>query len=64
MIPRADIVGIDIEDDLEEIVEQIRTAQHTRMPVTKETSAILSVSFICEILAGFFRTKRSIKPKC
>lgn len=35
MIPRADIVGIDIEDDLEEIVDQIRSAQHTRMPVYK-----------------------------
>ncbi len=36
MVPRADIVGIDIDDDLEDIINQIRSAQHTRMPVFKE----------------------------
>jgi Mg2+/Co2+ transporter CorB len=36
MVPRTDIVGIDIDDDLDEIVSQIRSAQHTRMPVFKE----------------------------
>ncbi|MCZ6501043.1 MAG: HlyC/CorC family transporter [Gammaproteobacteria bacterium] len=36
MVPRSEIVGIDIEDDLDEIINQIRSAQHTRMPVFKE----------------------------
>jgi Mg2+/Co2+ transporter CorB len=35
MIPRADVIGIDLEDEPEDIVEQIRTAQHTRLPVYK-----------------------------
>ncbi len=36
MVPRTDIVGIDIEDDMDEIVSQIRSVQHTRLPVFKE----------------------------
>ena len=36
MVPRHEIVGIDIEDDLDDIINQIRSAQHTRMPVFKE----------------------------
>ena len=36
MVPRTEIVGLDIEDDLSEIVSQIRSAQHTRIPVFKE----------------------------
>lgn len=35
MVPRADINGIDIEDDLEDILDQLRSAQHTRLPVYK-----------------------------
>jgi Mg2+/Co2+ transporter CorB len=33
MVPRTEIIGIDIEDDLDEIIMQIRGAQHTRLPV-------------------------------
>jgi len=36
MVPRAEIFGIDIEDDLDDIINQIRSAQHTRLPVYKE----------------------------
>ena len=36
MVPRHEIVGIDIEDDLDDIVNQICSAQHTRMPVFRE----------------------------
>lgn len=36
MVPRTEIVGIDIEDDMDEIVSQIRSVQHTRLPVFKE----------------------------
>ncbi|GAA3976259.1 HlyC/CorC family transporter [Allohahella marinimesophila] len=35
MVPRSDINGIDLEDDLDEIVEQLKTSQHTRLPVYK-----------------------------
>lgn len=36
MVPRTEIIGINIEDDMEDIVNQIRSVQHTRLPVFKE----------------------------
>ena len=33
MIPRNEVVGIDLEDDLEQIVAQLRSTAHTRLPV-------------------------------
>jgi len=33
MIPRNEVVGIDIEDSIEEIIDQICQSRHTRMPV-------------------------------
>lgn len=35
MIPRNEIVGINIEESIEKILEQLRTAQHTRLPIFK-----------------------------
>ena len=35
MIPRNDMVGIDLDDDIDEILEILRTSQHTRLPVYK-----------------------------
>jgi Mg2+/Co2+ transporter CorB len=33
MVPRVDIVGIDAQDEWDEILEQLRQCQHTRLPV-------------------------------
>lgn len=33
MVPRGEVVGIDIEDDIENISKQLRSTQHTRLPV-------------------------------
>jgi Mg2+/Co2+ transporter CorB len=33
MVPRTEIVGIDIEDDWDDVIEQLRQSQHTRVPV-------------------------------
>lgn len=33
MIPRAEITGIDLEDDLDEIYEMLNNCRHTRLPV-------------------------------
>ncbi len=33
MVPRNEVYGIDIEDDIKEIIHQLRDCQHTRMPV-------------------------------
>ena len=35
MVPRNEVAGIDIEDDIEDIIEDLRTSQHTRLPVYK-----------------------------
>ncbi len=36
MIPRNELIGIDLEDDWEEIVDQVTNSQHTRLPVYRE----------------------------
>ncbi|GJM12617.1 MAG: hemolysin [Pseudohongiella sp.] len=36
LVPRNDIIGIDIEDDVNEILSIIASSQHTRMPVYKK----------------------------
>lgn len=33
MIPRSEVVGINLDDDLAQIAEQLRTSTHTRLPV-------------------------------
>ncbi len=35
MVPRHEVAGIDLDNDLETILAQIRTSQHTRLPVFK-----------------------------
>lgn len=35
MVPRHDVIGLDIEDDMHDLLEQISSAQHTRIPVFK-----------------------------
>ncbi len=35
MVPRNEVVGIDLEDELDTILRQIRSSQHTRLPVFK-----------------------------
>ena len=37
MVPRNDIVGIDLTDDWDEIVAQLASTQHTRLPVFQES---------------------------
>ncbi|MDP6375533.1 MAG: HlyC/CorC family transporter [Pseudomonadales bacterium] len=36
MVPRSEIIGIDIEDDMEDILAIMASSQHTRLPVYKE----------------------------
>lgn len=37
MVPKNEIIGVDIEDDLMDILEQISSAHHTRIPVYKQS---------------------------
>jgi len=33
MVPRNEVIGIDLDDPLSDIIQQLRTTQHTRLPV-------------------------------
>ena len=37
MVPKSDIVGIDIEQPWSELLEQLETAQHTRLPLYRDS---------------------------
>ena len=44
MIPRNEIIGIDVEDDIDEILDSIATSQHTRLPVyNKDIDNIIGI---------------------
>ena len=55
MIPRSEIYGIDIEDDIQQIVEQLKAAQHTRLPVYRgdiiNVIGILHVRNVAKVLS-------------
>ena len=36
MVPHTEVIGIDLEDDIEEIAEMIRHCEHTRLPVYRD----------------------------
>ena len=36
MVPRGEIVGLDLTDEVEELVSQLRSTQHTRLPVFQQ----------------------------
>ena len=51
MVPRAEIEAIDLEDDWDDIVEQLATAHHTRLPVFQgEPDNILGVIHLRRVL--------------
>jgi len=54
MVPRNEIIGIDLNDDIEEILEQISTSQHTRILVYTEelnhVSGILHLRSVSRLL--------------
>ena len=36
MVPRGEIIGLDLTDEVDELVSQLRSSQHTRLPVFNE----------------------------
>lgn len=55
MIPRNEITGIDLNDEMEQIVDQLQHSQHTRLPVFRdnvnEVEGFLHVRSILHLLA-------------
>ena len=56
MIPRSDVIGIDLEDDIDTIVQQLENADYTRLPVYEgdinNVIGILHLRFTHRFLAG------------
>lgn len=52
MVPRSEIVGIDLEDDWDTIEMQLRTSQHTRLPVYRgDIDKVLGFIHLRNVLA-------------
>ncbi len=64
MVPRQDVVGINLEDDIDAIEEQLRGIQHTRIPLYKgelnNTAGILHVRNATRFLGREGLTKSEI----
>ena len=59
MVPRSDVVYLDIEDPLEENIKQIETSEHSRFPVLKGSwEEILGVARARQFLTQTLRGKK------
>lgn len=68
MIPRNEVAGIDLEDDLETIVTQLRTTPHTRLPVFRkdinQIEGIVHMRQIARLLSHDQLTHESLLEAC
>ncbi|KJS73288.2 MAG: hypothetical protein JL55_25480 [Pseudomonas sp. BICA1-14] len=68
MIPRNEVTGIDLEDDLESIIGQLRTTPHTRLPVFRndinQIEGIVHMRQIARLLSHDQLTKESLLEAC
>ena len=64
MVPQADIVGIDLDDDMDVIIHKLTTAEHTRLPVfhadINNVLGVLHVRHAVPLLAKNALTKESL----
>jgi len=68
MIPRNEVTGIDLDDDLESIIGQLRTTPHTRLPVFRndinQIEGIVHMRQIARLLSHDQLTKESLLEAC
>jgi Mg2+/Co2+ transporter CorB len=68
MIPRNEVAGIDLDDDLETIVDQLRTTPHTRLPVFRgdinQVEGVVHMRQIARLLSRNELTKDSLRVAC
>jgi Mg2+/Co2+ transporter CorB len=56
MVPRTEIVGIDVEDGWDTIIEQLRQSQHTRLPVYRgDIDRLVGVLHMKRVVHGLAR---------
>ena len=65
MVPKNDIVGINIEDDWEDIVAQLESCQHTMLPIYKnelnQTIGLVHIKNIMNLMASHKFNKTTFK---
>ncbi len=68
MIPRNEVVGINLDDDLETIIEQLRSSTHTRLPVFRETinqiEGVVHMREIARLLTHNELSHESLRAAC
>ncbi|PAU61336.1 HlyC/CorC family transporter [Pseudomonas indica] len=68
MIPRSEVTGINLEDDLDDIVTQLRTTTHTRLPVFRndinQIEGVVHMRQIARLLTHNQLTKESLRAAC
>lgn len=68
MIPRNEVAGIDLEDDLETIIGQLRTTSHTRLPVFRkdinQIEGIIHMRHVARLLSHDQLTRDSLLEAC
>ncbi|GAB4358788.1 MAG: HlyC/CorC family transporter [Methylohalobius crimeensis] len=64
MVPRQDIQGINLDDPIETILEQIKTSRHTRLPVFKQNFdslvGVLHIRSLLPLISTELPTKETI----
>lgn len=68
MIPRNEVTGINLEDDLETIISQLRTTTHTRLPLFRhdinQVEGIVHMRQIARLLSHNQLTKEALVTAC
>lgn len=68
MIPRNEVAGIDLEDDLETIIDQLRTTHHTRLPVFRsdinQIEGVVHMRQIARLLSHDQLNKETLLAAC
>lgn len=58
MTPRNEIIGINIEDPIEEIITQLKDIQHTRIPIYKESvDRVIGFLHLRSVLTQLFKSE-------
>lgn len=64
LVPRSDVDGINLDDSLEEIIEQLRHNKHTRLPVfhsdINQVEAVLNTRHILHLLPDASLTREAL----
>ncbi len=68
MIPRNEVTGIDLDHDLDEIITQLRTTSHTRLPVFRsdinQIEGVVHIRHIARLLTHNQLTKETLLGAC